>query len=86
MAWSLPYLERTIVVDQATLTLVETEHRRKILADVFQPDEYDRAAATAWVVLRRSDQSVTWEAFRGSVTRGAFDAIASVEDDASPEV
>lgn len=84
-ALSVQFRKTTIVVDIATLSMVERQHRRKLLADVFEPDEYDRMAATAWVILRRHDQSVSWEDFQAEMTTGAFDAMTPVEEPDDPE-
>ena len=82
-----------ITVDQRTLTMRERQQVRaemgKLAKQGIEPDELDNLAGVIWIVMRRDDQSLTYEQVCESFDMGdlldAETATADEVDEAAPE-
>lgn len=80
----------TVEVDQRTFTLAERRASRVALLaqsndDDLAPDETDAIAALVWVVLRRSDESLTLEDVCASLTVGDLANAETVKGDGNQD-
>ena len=78
-----------VVIDPMTFTGRERQRMRSVLAKLdYEADGGDVMFASIWVVLARTDPTVTFDDVLDSVTMAdiAGADTANVEDDLSPEV
>jgi len=78
-----------VIVDQNTFSGKERTIAKRALASLgYEPDGEDRTYAAIWVVMRRADEKLTFDAFLESINVIDYmssETVADDEDD-SPEV
>ena len=80
----------TVEVDQRTFTLAERRASRVALLaqsndDDLAPDETDAIAALVWIVLRRSDETLTLDEVCASLTVGDLANAETVKGDGNQD-
>lgn len=68
-----------VVIDQRTMTMRERQAMRSALATVGDPDDLDALCATIWIVMRRDDPALTFEAVCESITLADLADAATVD-------